>query len=86
MAYVLNRFPKQFLWQTIQTKEVRLTAGALVSNLTSRPISVEKEKMKESDLLPVLLKNARLQKAEVARGDKSKIMKTCAPGAGFFMD
>ncbi len=34
----------QLLWQTIQTKEVALTAGALVSNPTNRHTKEEKEK------------------------------------------
>lgn len=66
MAYVLKQYSKLYLWQTIQTKGVGLTAKELVNNHTSKRIKEEKQKrLKEENHLlqaDVLLQVAVPQK------------------------
>ena len=55
MAYVLKQYSKLYLWQTIQTKEVRLIVKGLASNHTSKHTKKGKQKKQKVEG-PLLLK------------------------------
>ena len=61
MACVLKQYSKHYLWQTIQTKEVRLTAEGLANNHTSKLTKKEKQNRVKNVLLRLDPKKVLIQ-------------------------